>query len=191
MLSPQSLKQHFAAATEYGAYVASGRPNEQENWRAFHARVRVTTAQQSLLSSFTRRINVLCVSGTWCGDCVQQCPMLDHIARAAPPGMIDFRLIDRDARPELAESVRICGGARVPVVLFLNEDFEFLGLGGDRTLARYRALAGRLLGAACPLPGAPVAEDEVAGTLQDWVDETERVQLMLRLSPKMRQRYGD
>jgi hypothetical protein len=79
----------------------------------------------------------------------------------------------------------------VPVVVFMNEDFDFVAFAGDRTLARYRALAGRLLGPSCPLPGVAVPADEVGATLQDWVDEFERVHLLLRLSPKLRQRHGD
>jgi hypothetical protein len=31
----------------------------------------------------------------------------------------------------------------------------------------------------------------MAATLQDWVDEVERIQLMLRVSPRLRQKYGD
>jgi hypothetical protein len=52
-------------------------------------------------------------------------------------------------------------------------------------------LAARQLGASCPLPGAMVDADEVGATRQDWLDELERVQLLCRLSPKLRQRYGD
>ncbi len=47
------------------------------------------------------------------------------------------------------------------------------------------------VGAACQLPGAEVAGDELAATLQDWLDEFERVQLLLRLSPRLRQKRGD
>lgn len=85
----------------------------------------------------------------------------------------------------------LCGGLRVPVVLILNEDFDVLSVEGDRSLARYRALAARQLGPACPLPGAPVPDDEVAATRQDWVDAFERAHLMARLSTKLRQRYAD
>jgi hypothetical protein len=138
------------------------------------------------------------ISGTWCGDCVQQCPMFDHIARAHPapashsdaPG-IDLRFLDRDKNPDLAGPLKICGGVRVPTVVFLNEEFDFIAILGDRTLARYRALAAKYLGPSCPLPGAPVPPDEVAATLQDWVDEFERVALLLRLSPKLRAKHAD
>lgn len=190
MLSTDVLKTAFAAGLEYRGYVDAGKPAEVQNWDAFAARVRLSTPQRHLLSTFTREMPVLCLSGTWCGDCVQQVPMLDEIQRAAP-AKIRVRYLERDAHKDLAETLKICGGQRVPVVVFMNEDFEFVGLAGDRTLSRYRALAAKMLGPSCPLPGAPVPEDEIAATLQDWVDEFERAQLLLRLSGKLRQRHGD
>lgn len=190
MLTPDILRREFQSALPYDAYVRTGKPGEQANWADFHARVRLTDAQGALVRSFSRQLNVLVVSGTWCGDCVQQCPMLDHIARANPT-RLDVRFVDRDQRAELSAQLKICGGGRVPVAVFLNEDFDFVSLLGDRTLTRYRSLAARQLGPSCPLPGAPVPPDEIAGTLQDWLDEFERVQLLLRLSTKLRNRYND
>ncbi len=193
MLSQTLLAEHFARALAYEPYLATAKATEQDHWRAFHARVHLSSAQAALLGAFARRVNVLVLSGAWCGDCVQQVPMLDHIARAAggAGGMVDLRLLDRDLNPELAVPLKICGGARVPVVVFLNEDLEFVGLAGDRTLARYRALAARQLGPSCPLPGAPVPPDELSATLQGWVDEFERAHLLVRLSPKLRRRHAD
>lgn len=190
MLNNEILRSHFDLALPYDRYLATGKDHERTNWSAFRSGVYLTTAQRELIGGFVRRINVLCISGMWCGDCVQQCPMFDAIAQANA-GAIDLRFVDRDEHLELAEQVRICSGLRVPGVVFMNEDFDFVALAGDRTLARYRALAGRVLGAACPRPGAPVPPDEVAATLQDWVDEFERVHLLLRLSSKLRQRHGD
>ena len=79
-------------------------------------------------------------------------------------------------------------GNRVPTLLFCAEDFELVSYLGDRTLTRYRSIAAQQLGAACPLPGAHVPEDELATTLNDWLNEFERVQLLLRLSPRLRQK---
>lgn len=190
MLSPALLKAKFDQGLSYGDYVATGTAAQQERWREAAAGVRLTEAQRGLIGSFFRRINMLVVSGVWCGDCVAQCPMLAAIAAAARPGVIELRLVDRDEHLDLAEPLRICGGLRVPTVLWLNEDFEFVSLLGDRTLSRYRAMAAKRLGAACPLPGAALPSDEVAATLQDWVDETERVHLLLTLSPKLTARHG-
>lgn len=190
MLTPAFLKSKFDAGLPYTQYVASGKPTEQEHWRAFRTRINLSPAQTSLISDFTRKINILCVSGTWCGDCVQQCPILDAIQLANPKSLA-LRFVDRDQHADLAEHLRICGGNRVPVVLFLNEDFEFLSFSGDRTLSRYRALAAKQLGPSCPLPGAPIPDDEVAATVLDWIEEVERPHLIARLSTKLRQRHGD
>ena len=190
VFAPEFLKSKFVSGLPYDQYVGSGKPNEQENWRAFHARVALTPAQRTLIAGFTRRISVLCLSGTWCGDCVQQVPFHDHIQRANPE-RIAVRYLERDAHQDLAGALKICGGSRVPVTLWLNEDFDFLAHMGDRTLSRYRVLAAKQLGGACPLPGAPTPPDEVAMQLGEYVGEFERAHLMLRLSTKMRQRYGD
>lgn len=190
MLTPEFLRAEFESGLPYSAYVASGSPAHVVAWERFHAGVALTEQQRTLLGGFTRRLNVLVSTGTWCGDCVQQVPMIDHIERAAG-GRVVARYADRDRHADLAEQIKLCGGLRVPVVLILNEDFDLLTLEGDRTLSRYRALAARQLGPSCPLPGAPVPPDEVAATLLDWVETFERAHLMARLSTKLRQRHGD
>jgi hypothetical protein len=120
---------------------------------------------------------------------VQQGPLLQRIAEAGD--VIDLRFADRDERPELAAAVAINGGQRIPMAIFMAEDYEPVSLLGDRTLTRYRALAAKQLGPACPVPGAHVPDDELRGTLQDWLDEVERVHLILRLSTRLRQKHGD
>jgi thiol-disulfide isomerase/thioredoxin len=191
MITPELLRAHFSRGHEYRSYVATGSPDQQASWNAFHAKVRLTDAHRSLLAGFTRKLPVLVISGTWCGDCVQQVPMLDHLAQVAAPGTVQLRLVDRDEHADLAGLVKICGGMRVPTVIFMNEDFEFIGLAGDQVLARFRAKAAKQLGASCPLPGAPIGGDEIAATLDDWAREFERAHLLLRLSAKLRQRHGD
>lgn len=190
MLSPELFRHKFDAAEPYGQYVATGTPDQQANWSRAAANIRLTPAQTTLIGGFIRRLNLLVLSGTWCGDCAQQCPMLHAIA-AANPACIDLRFLDRDEHADLSEPLRICGGLRVPTVVFLNEDFDFVAILGDRTLSRYRALAAQKLGASCPLPGAPLPPDQVGATVQDWVNEVERVHLLLRLSPKLREKHDD
>ncbi len=99
--------------------------------------------------------------------------------------------MDRDEHLDLAEKVMINAGHRVPVVVFMAEDYEPVSIRADRTQPRYRALAAKHLGASCPLPGAPVPTDELQATLQDWLDEFERVHILLRLSARLRQKHGD
>jgi thiol-disulfide isomerase/thioredoxin len=90
---------------------------------------------------------VLVLAGAWCGDCVNQCPIFAHFAAAAPA--IDLRFIDRDARPDIAAHLKVCGGQRVPVAVFLSEDFSPVLSYGDKTLSAYRAAASAQLGDSC------------------------------------------
>lgn len=184
------LKQKHDAGLSYADYLDTGKPEQKENWIKIYDQVALTDAQRSLVSGFTRKMHVIGLSGIWCGDCVQQGPLIERIAEANA-SMIDLRWVDRDEHGDLQEQVRINAGNRVPVLVFCAEDYEFVSWLGDRTLTRYRAMARKQLAGACPLPGAPVPDDELAGTLQDWLDEFERVQLILRLSGRLREKHGD
>ena len=190
MLTPVALSSKFASAAPYEVYVAKGTSDQQAKWKTASDRVALTAAQQAFLGAFTRKVNILVSSGIWCGDCSAQCPMLAAIGRANPR-LIDVRFLDRDAHMDLAEEVRICGGLRVPTAIFMNEEFDLMSVVGDKTLSRLRASAARKLGAACEIPGAPVAADETAATVQDWLNEVERVHLLARLSTKLRGKHGD
>ncbi len=196
MLTPDFLRSKFEAGLPYDRYIATGTPEQRSTWTARSSQIALTPQQRDFLGSLERRINVLVSSGMWCGDCWQQVPMLARIAEAAAPSGqdspgIDLRLVDRDAHADLAEKIRICGGLRVPTVLFLNEDLDLLAIRGDQTLSRLRAKAAKAIGAACELPGAATGQDETAATIQDWVNDVETAYWLARLSPKLRQRHGD
>jgi len=190
MLNAPVLHDHFSRALPYADYVRTGNHAQQESWRRVYEQASLTDAQTRLVRTFPRDMKVLVSSGIWCGDCVQQCPLLARIAEANPQ-RIDLRFVDRDEHIDLAEKIIVSAGLRVPMAVFMAEDFEFIGLYGDRTLSRYRAVAQRQLGASCPLPGAPLDPEEMKATLQDWLDEFERMNLMLRLSTRLRQKHGD
>jgi hypothetical protein len=188
MLERAILESTFARALPFDRYLATD-PARAGGWRTVYGQIALSGQQRAEVASFVREMKVLVVSGIWCGDCVQQGPLLARIAEANP--RIDLRWVDRDAEGELSSRLRICGGGRVPVVVFAAEDFETCAIAGDRTLSRYRGLARRQLGAACELPWAEIPVDETAAVLQEWLDEFERVQWMLRLSPRLRHKHGE
>ena len=190
LTQPAYLRAKHEAGHAYADYVATAKPDKQEAWQKIYDQVTLDTRQQQLLGEFCRDIKVIVVSGTWCGDCVRQGPMIQKIAEASA-GRVDLKWVDRDEHMDLQEQVKVCGGNRVPVVIFAAEDFELVGYAGDKLLRRYRIAAAQALGANCPLPGAPVPQEELDAELQDWVDEFERVHLLLRLSGRLRKKHGD
>jgi thiol-disulfide isomerase/thioredoxin len=190
MLTSQYFTEKFAAALPYDRYLQTGTDEQRRRWTQVYDAAHLTGEQRRLIAGLGRDMKILITSGIWCGDCVQQCPLLQRIAEANP-GRLELRLVDRDQHKDLQQQLRVNAGDRVPVAIFMAEDFEFCSAFGDRTLSRYRALAKKQLGPACPIAIAPPDPDELAATLQDWLDEFERVQLMLRLSARLRQKHGD
>lgn len=180
--------EKFEQGLEYAAFLEKyGTPADQQRWAAIHAQVSLTDAQRQLLGNFPRDMKVLVVAGAWCGDCVNQCPIFDHFAAASE--RLHIRFFDRDADADLAEALSTCGAPRVPSVAFLSEDNHFCGRYGDRTLSKYRQMGSSLMGAACP---TGIDGGELLGQVtQEWLDEFERIQLMLRTSGRLRQLHGD
>jgi thiol-disulfide isomerase/thioredoxin len=189
-MSASYFSEKFAAALDYAQYLKTGTDEQRRRWSQVYDAASLSDAQTNLVRGFVREMNILIISGIWCGDCVQQCPLIARIAQGNAE-KIHLRLVDRDQHRDLIEKFRVNGGDRVPVVLFLAEDFEFCGAFGDRTINRYRAIAQRQLGASCPTGIVGPDKDELTATLGDWMDEIERVQLMLRISPRLRHKHGD
>jgi hypothetical protein len=182
------LQTACEAALPWEAYLATDEARAQP-WRTLHAGLELEDDQRRLLGSFVRTFHLLVVSGLWCGDCVRHGSIVQALADATPCVKVHF--IDRDAMPPLRDALTINAGHRVPVMVFLAEDFEPVSVRGDRTLADYRAMMTAKLGAACPMPGAPTPPDRLRAITQDWLDEFEQVHLLLRLSGRLRQAHGD
>ena len=187
-LRARELEEVFDSALGWDEYLESD-PDKAQPWRETRLQVQVQPEQAKLLSLFTRSMPVLMISGIWCGDCVRQGPVLQALADANP--CIELKYVDRDAVPLLMEEIAINDGHRVPVVLFMAEDFEPVSAMGDRTLRYYRHLASRNLGPSCPLPGAPAGDSLLEDLVTDWLEEFERVHLLLRLSGRLRAAHRD
>lgn len=179
----------FADGLSYKGFLERyGSADQRSRWNEFHASVRLSAAQVELLKSFTREMKILVLAGTWCGDCVNQCPIFERFAEQTPTLKIHY--FDRDENPDLAAEVQTCGGARVPTLVFLSEDGYVCGRYGDRTLSKYRSVVQSTIGNACST-GLNVDDDLTAAVVQDWLDEFERIQWMLRTSARLRKLHGD
>jgi hypothetical protein len=185
-----NLFEKFQAGLAYDDFLARyATDGQKQRWRQVREQIVLTAAQRQLLGSFVRRMNVLVLAGAWCGDCINQCPIFEHFAAAAP--VIATRYLDRDEHADVQRALQINGGNRVPVVVFFSEDGLEAARFGERTLSKYRQMIRDQTGASCPtglvLPGDPLP----ALVTQDWLNEFERVQWILRLSPRLRQMHGD
>lgn len=182
-------KSYFEKASDYETYLKNTDSENVLKWLESEKRCpELKKEHKDRLSGYGRKMNVLMYSGIWCGDCSRQGPYLKKIVDACGE-MVKFRIIERDFSEELQDELRIVGALRVPMVVFLSEDWWELGRFGERTLSVYRSKVAREIGRGTDVgilsPMARVNE------LNEWVDIFERFLIMLRLSPPLRRRYGD
>ncbi len=192
MLMDQTpLHTKFDQGLQYADFVALGQPEGHDHqWHQRYTQLELTPDQTALVHSFTREMNLLCLTGTWCGDCALQGSAIQRIAEANDK--IHLRFILRcDEHADLIVKSQINAGFRVPVTWFLAEDFQPVGWFGDRTLSRYRSMARKALPPSETNHFPPPPIDPVREVLHEVLEQFERVQLLLRLSTRLRQIHND
>ncbi len=185
-----NLFTKFEAGLPLAEFLAKyGTESNRARWQAATAQTTLSSEQRAILDTFTRRTKILVLAGAWCGDCSSQCPILERIAEVAP--CVVVRYIDRDEHPDAQAALQINGGNRVPVAVFFSEDGHEVARYGERTLARYRQLVSQLVGEGCAT-GFVKGDDPVQrAVVQEWFEQVERVQWILRLSPRLRKIHND
>ena len=182
------FKSWFNKGLNYSDYIKTGSSIELAKWNNFEKNVVLSDDQINLVKSFNRKVNLLILSGIWCGDCQRQIPILKKFSDINDN--ITIKLLDNRENPELQEELRINGAEKVPVVVVLSEDFFELQRFGDVHLERYRDKLKSQLGAACD-PGLFTTESESRSETNSWLELIERCYAVLRISPMLRKRYND
>jgi thiol-disulfide isomerase/thioredoxin len=164
-------------------------PENATRWHDYDKRLPDPTDEQAQrVQGYGRQMKVLVYAGVWCGDCVRQGPMFRKLSEAAGDDL-ELRFIDRDASQELKDEVRILGATRVPIVIFLTEDYWEIAREGDRLLHIYKAKASRGIGR--KFDGGILTPKAVQEEQAEWLDRFERALIMARLAPPLRQRHND
>jgi len=186
------LEEKFSEALDYSAFVARGRPQGHHvQWEERYGQLALDESQRRVVERFTREMNVLCLTGTWCGDCALQGSAMQRVADANPQKIHVRFLMRDDSNAEMIVANQINGGFRVPFTFFCAEDFEPVSRFGDRTLSRYRSMARKQLPEGAVTIVQPQPADPVRAVLNEVLDEFERVHLLLRTSTRLRAKYGD
>ena len=185
-----NLFDKYKLGLPYGNFLQKhGTDAHRSRWQQVLEQVALTDAQTALLKQFKRKMPALCLAGAWCGDCANQCPIFEKFASIAPS--IQMHFLDRDEHADVQALLQINGGNRVPVVVFFSEDGTEVARYGERTLSKYRTMIQEQAGANCPT-GITIGKDPLlAQVTQDWLNEFERVQWILRLSPRLRKIHND
>jgi len=176
----------FQDASPYDSFLKTfGSEGDRTRWDRAKSEVKLTEDQLQLVKQFKRHTNLLILAGAWCSDCSTQCAVLQRLSEAS--NLLQIRYLDRDAHPTAQQQLQVNGGNRVPVVLFYSEDGFEVARYGDRVLATYRLLGAGANPHDLNLENAEYAQAVTA----DWLREIERVQWILRLSPRLRRLHQD
>lgn len=180
-------KKYWDQALPYEQFLKLDDENAPR-WVDYMERIpELTEDQKARLQDYNRIVKVLVYGGVWCGDCVRQGPLFKKIADVVDD--VEIKFIDRDTSEELQDELRILGATRVPIVVFLTEDYWEVGREGDRLLPVYKAKAARDLGRG---QAQGVLSPKAIKEQRDlWVDIFERAIIMTKLSPPLRKRHND
>ncbi len=80
----------------------------------------------------------------WCGDSLNYTPVLLAISSRIP--QIDLRLFPRESFPEIRDAFLSGGKSKIPVFVFMDDDFKELGLFIERPLSANRYLGSLVRG---------------------------------------------
>src|ERR1035437_7512647 len=85
----------FQRALPYAEFLEKhGTAENRTRWQQVYDATEITAEQAELLGTFRRKMNVLCLSGAWCGDCVNACPIFQRFAEHSL--LIDLRFVNRE-----------------------------------------------------------------------------------------------
>jgi hypothetical protein len=121
--------QRYLAAPTFEEYLARVQKN-RELWHAVHERAWIPDPLAERARRSGARPYLLALSEDWCGDAVNTLPV---VARLAQTAGWDFRVLGRDANPDLMEAHLTNGRSRsIPVVIAYDQRFREVGWWGPR-----------------------------------------------------------
>lgn len=118
-------KERFEQGLTYDAYRAQMTRN-QERFDATEATVALDAADVAFFAQLPQPLNVLVLAEDWCGDVINNLPVLGRLA--AESGKLNLRIFPRDQHPDLMDQYLQNGQFRsIPVFVFFDADFRELG----------------------------------------------------------------
>lgn len=100
------------------------------NASRMHRWVKTTKVGNEVVEQLkNKNIQILAITEAWCGDTAQNLPYFHLLAEKAN---IAYQLCFRDEDEDLMKHFLTNGGKAIPIVIFMNDDFEVLATWGPR-----------------------------------------------------------
>ena len=105
-----------------------------DRMQRFGSRFRLNKKLYNLLVASEQDLTIYCITEPWCGDAAFTLPALECFAEANP-GLIELRIIYRDASPEIMENHLTNGAKAIPKVIITDDTESVLWTWGPRPSA--------------------------------------------------------
>ncbi|HEY7782961.1 MAG TPA: thioredoxin family protein [Ktedonobacterales bacterium] len=148
-------RERFDQGLTYGEFKAQMTRN-QERFAANEGRVALDPATLAAFRGLPHPLNVLVLAEDWCGDVIDNLPILGQLAAAS--GKLNPRVFLRDQNPDLMDQFLNQGVHRsIPVFAFFDDQFREVGRFIERpaSVTERRAARRRAIFAAHPEYGSP------------------------------------
>ena len=118
-------RDHFEQGMSYDAFKAQMTRN-QERFQANEQALVLDPTDVAVFTNLPRSLDVLVLAEDWCGDVINNLPILGRLA--AESGKLNLRVFLRDQNPDLMDQYLNQGQFRsIPVFVFFDEQFNELG----------------------------------------------------------------
>ncbi len=124
----------------------------------------LSTSLQALLPNIQEPLRMLAITESWCGDAAQNLPYFHFMEQAS--SHLELRLLYREENLELMDKHLTNGGRSIPVVLFLDAEWNVLFQWGPRPQILQNKLMERKQD-----PNPAVTDAEFKEWLQRWYNE--------------------
>lgn len=122
-------RARFEAAPTFEEYLETVDRN-RDLWHAVYQRAVAPDELIDAARAIHGRWQLVALSEDWCGDAVNTLPAVARLTEAVG---WDFRVLSRDANPDLMDAHLTNGRSRsIPVVIVYDEDFREVGWWGPR-----------------------------------------------------------
>lgn len=150
-------RERFEQGLTYEGFKARMTRN-QERFAAAESAVELREEDVAVFRRLPRPLNVLVLAEDWCGDVIDNLPVLGRLAEAS--GKLNLRIFLRDENPDLMDQYLNQGQFRsIPVFAFFDEQLNPIGQFIERpaSVTATRAARRAAIYAAHPEFGAPDA----------------------------------
>jgi hypothetical protein len=168
-------RERFLQGLRYEAFKAQMTRN-RDRFDVNERRLKLDPADLAVFYGLPRPLHVLVLAEDWCGDVIDNLPILGRLA--AESGKLDLRIFLRDQNLDLMDQYLNQGQFRsIPVFVFFDEDFHEIGHFIERpaSVTARRAQQRQELFAQHPELGSP-------DTPVDQLPEEVRVRLMQEMT---------